>query len=646
MFGANTFGSAYFGEGPTSSTTTGPGSFASAIFGAPAFGSAYFGEGPPETPAVIEINAPFIGSSTVVYAAHLDSPVEAPFIGSVTVVYTPTLLPGEIYAPFIASKTHVWDIFSMFDPDKTFLSAGSPGSEKFLIRLAPNGGGSTATLAADMSDSQSFMYLTGDGGFPTDRSFVVTIDNEVIYIGRVDTGHYRAVRAMSNTSRATHGAGATVTWGDSYDMPIVSGVNINESFTASIESTPSFTYPGWLMEFDCSQAYLADGTRVPMHVTSVLGVFAAGAGSGGANKCDAAQPNAVSVPVAASDHAGAALSNPARIQTDIVPGDVALCRYTNPLAQVLDLGPRSTALQSWFGMMRVDTANADVTFTDPNGIIVDTTGTYDTFTASIEDDYDEPLALATGIARDASDAVGHAVATPGTVPWMTDTMLASARHFTRTAGGRDGWPIGVVTVRQANRRVPYWQSWDWHNYSYVYSGFGPDDTFAQIIINRNGIVFGPLPTFDLPNDLDIQGPDVYWDDATYFFSFVWYVVLFNGPYLVEGPIVGGVGGGPIVGSPTPEGGPTPAVTFPGGTSTVVVPTIEGGSGGGFGPTVGNPIMNHSWRVGHNPSPEGAGSGGGTASFHINADWRNASDAGAGPGSVTGHNVEGQWRVKE
>jgi hypothetical protein len=123
-------------------------------------------------------------------------------------------------------------------------------------------------------------------------------------------------------------------------------------------------------------------------------------------------------------------------------------------------------------------------------------------------------------------------------------------------------------------------------------------------------------------------------------------VLYNGPYFVQGPIIGGIILGPGSGGTAPPGGYTPGVTFPGGTPVVIVPPIEGGSGGGIEPAVGNPIMNHSWRIGANPSPAGAGGGGGTASFHINADWRNSTDVSAGPGSVPGHNIEGQWRVKE
>ena len=62
---------------------------------------------------------------------------------------------------------------------------------------------------------------------------------------------------------------------------------IAQSFTANITSSGSTTYPAWLIAFDSTQAYVGS-LRYPMHVTSVLGVFDARAGSGGSNRCDAA----------------------------------------------------------------------------------------------------------------------------------------------------------------------------------------------------------------------------------------------------------------------------------------------------------------------------------------------------------------------
>ena len=500
----------------------------------------------------------------------------------------------DLNLPYIPANTHVWDLFSEFDPDQTFTGPGSggggtgSGAETFLVRLNLNGVTTTATLATAVGLSGTpSVTLTGDSGMPTDQAFVITVDSEqILLMPQGGSGYLIRQRAMGNTTLATHSPGATVSWGDSYDMTVVSGVNLHESFTASVDGSPSHTYPGWLMCFDSTQAYFADGTRVPFHVTEVMGVFDAGAGVSGSNRCDAAQPNAVSAPVAASDHCGVALSNPSRIQTDIVPGDVAVCRYTNPLSQVLDLGPRSGALQSWYGMMRVDASNVDVTFTNPNGFVIDTVsgsgpGNY---TSAVQHEYDEPIPLATGIAPAASDAASSPIPTPTPVPWMTTTLPASDRHFTRTAVGRTGWPIGVVAVRQGNRRVPFWQSWDWHNYSYVYSGFGTDDSFAQIIINRNGIVFGSVPSVELPNDSDIDGPDVVWDDDTYYYSFCWYIALYNGPYLVQGETIGGTTIGPGSGS-TGTGGYTPGVTFPpGGPPIITVPPVEGGSGGDITPS--------------------------------------------------------------
>lgn len=519
------------------------------------------------TPA-FPVEAPFIGSTTVVYTPTLPVQIPAPFIASTTTVLAPDL--PEVRVPFLSSATVIYTIFSLFDPNLTGTGPGN-GGEIFGIRLNANGVTSSATLANTIGTSSPTLRLTGDTGFPSENAFVATIDSEVLYLVPQGMSTYGIRgRGLSNTATASHTAGADVTWDDSYDMPVVATEPIAGSFTANIDGSGSYTYPGWLVAFDSSQAYLA-GDRYPIHVAELLGVFTAGAGSTGSNKCDAAQPNAIATTTGTSDDCPAGLGNPSRIQTDIDTGDVALLRYTNPEAAVLDLGPRSAAVQSWFGLKRVDTSDVDVTFTDPNGIVVDTTSGEGTYTGSVNDEWFEPSTI--GIGPDTGTP------TPGDVPYTSVTLPGTDRYFTYGSPhySEKGWPFGVLCVRQGNRRVPHWASYDWHNFSYVYSGFGTDQTFAQIVVNRNGIIYGSEPSVALPGPQDITGPDAVWDDDTYYFGVSWYVAIFAGPYLVIGPAIGGSSGG---GSP-----PTPVVGFPGGGGapgppTVTIPPIEGGSGGG------------------------------------------------------------------
>ncbi len=538
---------------------------------------------PPVLPA-------FISSVTVLYGPEISELVGMPFISSVTAVYTPTLstISTTVSPPFISSHTVVYPIFNLFDPNKTYGGPGN-GGESFPIELNANGVTTTATLASSIAIGLGALSMTGDSGLPATVAFIATIDSEQLLLFPRGGGNYTIQgRGMGNTTASSHTAGATVSWGDTYQQAIRAGFNINASFTADITGSGSILYPGWLICFDSSQAYLT-GDRYPMHVTQVEGVFAAGAGIGGSNKLDAAQPNAVSTPTGVSDDCPAALSNPARIQTDIVPGDVAVVSYTNPEATPLDLGPRSTALQSWFGMKRVDLTDHDVTFTDPNGIVVDTTGTYDTFTGSVNGEWFEPDSIGIGPFT--------GTPTPNTVPYTSVTLPGTDRKFTFGSGGggydETGWPICCLAVRQGSKRVPFWQSWDWHNYNYVYAGFGTDDTYAQILINRNGIVFGSVPEVELPGPQDIDGPDAVWDDKEYYFGASWYVAIYNGVYLLVGP---GIGGAEIdFGIPGSDDGFVPVVTFPGGVPATSVPPqpepVEGGSGG----DIGNPPSGlHVW----------------------------------------------------
>jgi hypothetical protein len=526
------------------------------------------------------VSVPFIATATTVYAPALQGNVTVPFIATVSAVFTPTLAHAnsDVAVPFIASQTRVFGVFSLF-VDTTRSGVVGNGGETFIVRLAPNGSSETATLASSLSDTATLLELTGDGGMPALEPFCLTIDDEVLYVVPLGgTGSYRIRRrGASNTTAAAHTAGADATWSDSYEQAIVAGNDIAHEFTADITSTGSYTYPGWLICFDSSQAYLGSD-RYPMHVTSVLGVFDAGVGSTGSNRCDAAQPNAVCTPVGVSDDCPAALSNPSRIQTDILIGDVAVVRYTNPEASALDLGPRSAALQSWFGLKRVSTGGVDVTLTDVNGIVIDTTGTYDTFTGSVNGVWDNPLGP--GIGPDTGLPTNH------DVPYTSVTLLGADRNFTVTT--EKGWPICALAVRQGKKRVPYWQSWDWKDFGYVYTGFGTDATFAQILANRNGIVYGSVPEVALPGSQDIDGPDAVWDDGDdglggYFFAASWYVAIFAAPYLVLGPLIGGG-----IHALPPSGPLLPVVDFGGGVGVPSVtephePFVEGGSGGNINP---------------------------------------------------------------
>ena len=122
------------------------------------------------------VAAPFIASVTSVYTPTLPVQLAAPFIASITTVYAPSL--PEVNAPFIASNTHVWTIFSKFDPNLTFGGPGN-GGEGFLVELNANGVSDTATLAADISATATLRSLSGDSAFPATTGFVATIDSEV-----------------------------------------------------------------------------------------------------------------------------------------------------------------------------------------------------------------------------------------------------------------------------------------------------------------------------------------------------------------------------------------------------------------------------------------------------------------------------------
>jgi hypothetical protein len=510
---------------------------------------------------------PFIGSVTAVYAETLVSQFAVPFIGSATAVYVPTLSAPEVDVPFVASRARVYGVFSLFT-DARGTGVGN-GGESFSVELAPNGTTETATLAGNISDTATLLTLTGDSGFPS-GAFVVLIDDEVLYVAQLAAGSYRIRgRGVSNATAAAHAAGADVTWTDSYDMAIASTENADASFTADIAGSGSFIYPGFLFAFGASQAYLG-ANRYPMQA-SMLGVFDAGAGSAGTNRIDAAQPNAVCTATGVSDDCPSEISVPGLITTNIAPGAVALVRYTNPEASILELGPRSISLGTAFGLKRVDDSDIAAP-TDPTANIVD---------GSVNGIWDNPLGP--GIAPDTGAPTNH------DVPYTSVTLPGTDRIFTFGPPhySEKGQPIGVLVVRQDNRRIPFWRSWDWTDFGFVYSGFGTDATYAQAVINLNGIDDPSVPEVDLPGPQDIDGPDAVWDDGSYRFASSWYVAIYGAPFFVLGPVLNGSG-------PTSSGvatsGPVPTVTFDGsGGHAVTFPPnpVKGGSGGGIpAPTAG------------------------------------------------------------
>lgn len=488
-----------------------------------------------------------------------------PFINTNTVVYPPTfLIPFAL--PFIASKTRVFGVFSIFDGSVN-LGPGN-GGEIADIQLAPSGTTVTAVLSSPLSAVGSVLNLSGDGGLPASGGFCVRIESEVLYVKYLSPHTYTIVgRARSNTLAASHGNGATVSWTDSYEMALSAGSIIGANFTADVSSTGSFFYEGFMICYDSTQAYLA-GNRYPFHVTSFLGIFDAGTGYSGTSRTDGAQPNKVCTPATTSDDCPAAIGNPARLTTSVAVGDVAVLRYTNPEASILTLGSRSAALQSWFGLRRMDAAN-NPDMSNPAATVIDGVGKNEEFL--------NPAAV--GIAP----ATGGPTTTA--VPYTTTTLLGSTRAYTHGGlpsppnFGDKGWPMATLAVRNGVRRVPYWQSYDYHNFNYVFSGFATDATYAQLVANRN---VGNNAAVGFPNANDITAPNAVWDDGSYSFGVSVYVAIYDSPVLVIGPPIGGTLVGiidsvvPIVSFPASPASPVFGVPTP--------PPVEGGSGGGVVPS--------------------------------------------------------------
>lgn len=437
------------------------------------------------------------------------------------------------------------------------------GGEVFQVALNANGVTTTATLAANLSSTSSLLLLSGDSGLPTTFGFVLRIDSEIVYVTRISAGVYRIRgREVGNTTAAAHLSGATASWTDSYDMAISTEADANASFTANLAGTGSTLYRGWLISFDSSQAYLG-GSRYPMHVTELIGVFDAGAGVTGANRLDASQPNGICTPVGASEYCPAALSVPGLITTNIVAGDVAVVRYTNPETSVLVLGPRSTALQTWYGLKGVDATDNDISTDPAHRIVVDTTSGFGTYTASVNGEFFNPVGGYTTI----------------NLPGIDRYFTYGPPHY-----GERGQPICALAVRQSTRRVPYWSSPTWHNFNYVYAGFTTDATYVQVVADDNGVNNTSEPEVVLPGPQDITGPDATWDDNTYRFGASWYVAIFSTPFVVIGPALNGPGATDFSISGGGSNAPVPSVSFSGGGPVVTFPpVVEGGSGGNISP---------------------------------------------------------------
>lgn len=432
------------------------------------------------------------------------------------------------------------------------------GGEQWLLQLNSNGDSETATLTAGLgTGAGSALHLSGDSGLPTSGTFPLRIDDEVITVRKTGAGTYGVSRrGLSNTVPAAHSAGATATWDDTYLMAVEAAFGMFE--VVDIEGD---NVGGWLIVFDASQAYIGTA-RYPMHVAELVGVFPPGDGTTG-SRLDGAQPSAVHTPTGLSNDAPSALTVPARLDEDILAGDVAVCRYTNPEASIMVLGPRAVAIQGWYGFGRRDASNTDVTLTDPEGTVVDGT---------IHDEFFEQ-------------------------EFITVTLPGDDRTFTYGSPrySNKGWPIAALSIRQGKRRVPLWTSPTWHDFNYVYTGFHADATFVQVLVNRNGFHAPPLAEVALPHPDDIDGPDATWDSTEgYYTSTSWYVAIAEADVIAIGPTLNGP---PI--PPTPVNPPIPVVPGNppgGGSGGPVEPPAddwEGGSGGDIDPPIGAGVHLHT-----------------------------------------------------
>jgi hypothetical protein len=237
-----------------------------------------------------------------------------------------------------------------------------------------------------------------------------------------------------------------------------------------------------------------------MHVTEVLGVFDAGAGSTAANRLDAAQPNAIATPTASATTA------PQRSPTR--PGSQRhrdRRRRRRPLHEpgslALDLGPRSVALQSWFGMKRVDDTDTDVTLTDPTGHVVDTEPRHGPYTGAVNGEWltarSAPASRPTPAARRTTTSPTRRHA-PGADRYFT----YGPPHYSEK-----GWPIARPRRPPRQPPDPALAVLGLARLQLRLQRLRHRRHVRQIVINRNGIIFGSVPEVDLPGPQDIDGPD-------------------------------------------------------------------------------------------------------------------------------------------
>lgn len=437
------------------------------------------------------------------------------------------------------------------------------GGEGFRLRLAPNGQHVDVQLVASITADTSYIFVDSVAGLPTDSLFAVYIDGEEILIEGINGSANLLVawkRGIGGTVAAPHSAGATARWDDHYDMGIYVPIFVRSSYLN--EFGFGEIYPAWLIAADCTQAYLADtDTRYAFNVTEFHDVLT----PGGPSKIDAPQPSAVQAITGLTDECPAALTVPVRVTADLEIGDYCVVRYVNPEAYELDLGPRSVFVQTWYGFKRVDDFNNDVTLITPYANIIDGTAAHDWGTSGPQE--------------------------------ITELLPAADRYFTNPAVGYDdvAWGIGVLTIRQGEKKVPFWSSWNWHNFDWVFTGFGPDYNFCQVVANRNQFLGTDYEWagLHLPGTQDDWGPNVFWEgfpDFDYVTSSCWMVVLNAGPYIVGPPInpivpdlIGGGGGSAqppvIAGGIGVPAGTGPGIQYP-------IQQVEGGEGGDISLPVG------------------------------------------------------------
>lgn len=519
------------------------------------------------------INLGFIASATTVFAPIVQSdtiqlgfissttsffgPVvqpdffDAPFISSTTRFYPPYVQPDFIDLPFIVTHTNVRSINAVWQET----TGPGNGGELFNIELAPLTSPVTATLGGNITSGSTSLTLTGYAGLPTGNQFLVLIDDEYLLLSSSGGGAFHIEQhGMSNTTPASHTAGASVVWTDTYDMAIPVLQDLSHLYTDD--------YEAWLVVFDSSQAYLGSD-RYPTYVQKILGVFTGGTGITGDNKIDGPQISASHAPATVGDTCPVGITIPARVTTDITVGDSVVVRYKNTEASNLVVGSRAVAVQSWYGFIRLTDADV-VANNNPVAHSIDGT----------------------------TDGEFHAES------FVTATLDGDVRVFTYGPPkySHKGWPIAALAVRQGKKRIPLWTSPTWHNFNYVYSGFDTDATFVQILINRNDVVYtGSLdPEVALPGPQDITGPDATWDDPDdYYSATAWYVGIFGtaeAPALIGGPVITGVPTAPPpVPIPVLPHGGGGGVTGGGGGYTPPVVLPEGGSGGNIPPPSPTPV---------------------------------------------------------